>query len=395
MEAQRHPIICLLSISLLLGGVVESVGSDDSPVVQIADLGFTTSQVGLDFPGRRHHHLVSAKELWAVVDLETPSLGDHAVWLDTPSSWHVASLLATTGSHHSLLGDLAVGTQDDTVLSLLELAGGLLLCAEGWVRLVVLILGIVFLFVRHVTVLNEVLSVDKTVRGKRLLNLFHILDRVKVGRVDDALWLWSDDLGKNTVVKMLVELLSIGKSGTASRALASNVLVGVLEGTRRARRGNGSAATIDLLWSAIGCGLLNVVDGHQVPLEDIGAVECLLGWKTAARAETTDHGSLVMSESVALAIVLASEAFLRVFASGDWALLWALIHVGDLMGLQVSEDLATSIAKVISIGRVARAGGGSLRAWSALVRTFSTHGWSVWEVVVARELRRRSLVTLV
>lgn len=96
-------LLLLLSISGLICRIVEGVGTDYSPVIQVANLGLSTSKVSLDLPSGGHHHLVSAEKLVAIVDLEASSLCDHAIRLDSPTRRKVSSPLATTRSHHLLL----------------------------------------------------------------------------------------------------------------------------------------------------------------------------------------------------------------------------------------------------------------------------------------------------
>ena len=66
-------------------------------------------------------------------------------------------------------------------------------------------------------------------------------------------------------------------------------------------------------------------------LEDVGSVEAFLGSRAGSRAESADHVALIMSQSVAVLVVLASKAFMVVSTRGDWALLWSLRLVGEHM----------------------------------------------------------------
>lgn len=83
------------------------------------------------------------------------------------------------------------------------------------------------------------------------------------------------------------------------------------------------------------------MNGGQVALEDVGAVEALFRGGTGARAETAYHGSFVVGQGVAVLVVLAGEALDVVLAVQDWALLWSLRLVSQHVGFQVFEDSAT------------------------------------------------------
>lgn len=82
------------------------------------------------------------------------------------------------------------------------------------------------------------------------------------------------------------------------------------------------------------------MDGSEVALEHIGAVEALLRRRAAARTETTDHSALVMCESVSVLVVLPGKALGVVLAGGDGALLGPLVLVGEHVRLEVLEDTA-------------------------------------------------------
>src|ERR1700712_81676 len=72
---------------------------------------------------------------------------------------------------------------------------------------------------------------------------------------------------QDTVIEMFIEVLCIDEGGGASRALASGILAIACQLPGRA------------CWTALaavgGC-LFNTMDGGQVSLEDVGAVETLL-----------------------------------------------------------------------------------------------------------------------
>lgn len=79
-----------------------------------------------------------------------------------------------------------------------------------------------------------------------------------------------------------------------------------------------------------------------MPLEDVCAVEALFCRTTGAGAESADHGTLVVGQSVSVLVVLASEPFGVVLASGNRALLRALVLVSEHVCLEVFEMPATS-----------------------------------------------------
>ena len=76
-------------------------------------------------------------------------------------------------------------------------------------------------------------------------------------------------------------------------------------------------------------------------LEDIGAVERLLGCRPGAWAEATHHSTLVMSQGVSVLVIFAGETLRVVLAGEDRALFRSLGLVGKHMRFQVLEDLAT------------------------------------------------------
>lgn len=72
-------------------------------------------------------------------------------------------------------------------------------------------------------------------------------------------------------------------------------------------------------------------------LEDIGAVKALLGGSARAGAETADHGTFVVRESVPVLVVLPCEALDVVLAGLNWALLRSLRLMSEHVCLQVLE----------------------------------------------------------
>lgn len=76
-------------------------------------------------------------------------------------------------------------------------------------------------------------------------------------------------------------------------------------------------------------------------LEDVRAVEALLGRRAGARAEAAHHGPLVVGQGVAVLVVFASEALGVVLTGDDRTFLRPFGLVGEHVGLQVLEDAAT------------------------------------------------------
>lgn len=79
-----------------------------------------------------------------------------------------------------------------------------------------------------------------------------------------------------------------------------------------------------------------------MPLEDVCTVETLFGRAARAWAETAHHSALVVSQGVAVLVILPGKALGMILACGNWALLRALILVSEHMCLQVLEVPATS-----------------------------------------------------
>jgi hypothetical protein len=75
-------------------------------------------------------------------------------------------------------------------------------------------------------------------------------------------------------------------------------------------------------------------------LEDVCTVEGFLRGRSRARAETTHHGTLIMSKGMSVFIILSGKTFDVVIASKYRALLWSFILVRKHMGLQVLEQLS-------------------------------------------------------
>jgi hypothetical protein len=91
--------------------------------------------------------------------------------------------------------------------------------------------------------------------------------------------------------------------------------------------------------------LLDTVDGSEMALEDVCAIEGFLGSATRARAETADHVAFVVSEGMALAVVFACETFAVVFAPDDGAFFRTLVLMGEHVSFEVAEFLAAGLAE--------------------------------------------------
>jgi hypothetical protein len=74
-----------------------------------------------------------------------------------------------------------------------------------------------------------------------------------------------------------------------------------------------------------------------MPLEDVCAIEALLGRAARAWAEATHHSAFVVRQCVSVLVVLAGETFSVVLASWDRALLRALVLMCEHVRLEVLE----------------------------------------------------------
>jgi len=148
--------------------------------------------------------------------------------------------------------------------------------------------------------------------------------------VDVGSWFLLNNLLEDTVVEMFVEILGIGKMEATGGALSNS------------RRVFGLGGQIDweALLASVWWVLLDLVDGSEMTLEDVGTVEGFFGGGAGARTETTDHSPLVMCEGMALTIVLAGESLSVILAADDGALLWSLVLMGEHMSLEVAEFLS-------------------------------------------------------
>ena len=79
------------------------------------------------------------------------------------------------------------------------------------------------------------------------------------------------------------------------------------------------------------------MDRSKVALEDVCTIETLLRGGAGSWAESTDHIPFIMGKSMAVLVILASEAFLVIGTSCDWALLRSLRLVGEHVRFQILE----------------------------------------------------------
>lgn len=125
------------------------------------------------------------------------------------------------------------------------------------------------------------------------------------------------------------------------------VLVEVLRGCEFAVAYRASGPRPDRVLAArekptsAGAGLVNVVCGCQVSLEDVGSVKGLFESGAGAGTEGASHGTTVMGEGVAVLVVLAGEALCVVLACHDGTLLGAFLLVREHVGGEVAEDAPT------------------------------------------------------
>lgn len=129
---------------------------------------------------------------------------------------------------------------------------------------------------------------------------------------------------------MLVKFLRGGELGVADGALGAGTWTagrGTLSRSRGARD----------KFTAVGRCLLDIVDGGQVALENVRAVERLLVRGTWPWAEWADHGALVMGQGVAVLVVFPGETFGVVLAGFDGTLLRSLLHVCQHVSGEVFE----------------------------------------------------------
>jgi hypothetical protein len=180
---------------------------------------------------------------------------------------------------------------------------------------------------------DDIGSGRQVVLLKSLVNILIVLDLSETLGIDGLGRVLLLHNAENTVIKMLVEVLGVGEGLRASATLASSVR-GI---ARQLLVGVG----IGRLLPAVGRCLLNTVNGSQMTLEDIGAVKGLLRSRSRAWAKPADHCALVMCESVAVLVILASETLSVVLASLNRTLLGALILVSEHVSLEILEGLAT------------------------------------------------------
>lgn len=186
-----------------------------------------------------------------------------------------------------------------------------------------------------------VIIFERASRVKQLMLFHRLLNLFVGGNFGQSLLV--DCLGgffllhnaQNTVVQMLVELLCIAEQDGTGGAFAGGVGAVVC-----ALLGRSVGAAL----AAVGRSLLDSMDRGQVALEDVGAVETLLGGGAGPRAEAADHCALVVGKSVAVLVIFARKALGVVFAGHNGAFFGALGLVGEHVGFEILED-ATAVGE--------------------------------------------------
>ena len=79
------------------------------------------------------------------------------------------------------------------------------------------------------------------------------------------------------------------------------------------------------------------MDGRQMSLEYVGAIEALLGCAATARTEPAHHRTLVVRQGVSILVVFACETFGMVFACWNRALFRSLILMRQHVRLEVLD----------------------------------------------------------
>lgn len=315
---------------LIIGGVVEALGTLQGLDIKIGDIRLAIRELDADLVVGGEHHVILGQASRAVKHSQDALLHRHLSLVETPRGRVVAALVATTrlgrqGNTTSGVGHAArLGDAVERVLLL-----------QRRVRLGNIV-GLVV--ISHVVVILIILGHRSLGGGGQVVLLQSLVNVLVVSNLRQVLCV--DGLGgvlllnnaQNTVVQVLVKVLSIGKGLRASAALASGV--GGIAGERLGRDGTGSSS------AAVGGSLLNAVDGSQVSLEDICAVERLLSRGARSGTEATDHSALVVGQGVAVLVILASKPLDVVFTRHDGALLGSLSLVSEHVRLEILEGLA-------------------------------------------------------
>ena len=138
---------------------------------------------------------------------------------------------------------------------------------------------------------------------------------------------------QDAIVKMLVEFLRVGKGDRAGGAGASHLLCTSI----------GLASAWRLL-AAVWRILFDTVNGSEMALENVRAVERLFSSRARSRTEAAHHGALVMRQCVSVLVVFPREAFEVVLARRDRTLLRSLGLVSKHVRFQILEN-ATTLGK--------------------------------------------------
>lgn len=80
------------------------------------------------------------------------------------------------------------------------------------------------------------------------------------------------------------------------------------------------------------------MQGSQMTLENICAVEAFFGRRARPRAEPTYHGTFVMGQSMAIFVVFSRKSFMVILARYNRTLLGSFRLVSEHVGFQVLEQ---------------------------------------------------------
>lgn len=149
-----------------------------------------------------------------------------------------------------------------------------------------------------------------------------------------VVWRRIDDYAEDAVVEMLIELLGRGELAVTDGASSTDDAVAVTAANNASGRGHEVLA-------AVRRRLLHVVDGGEMALEHVGAVEGLLVSRAGSGAERADHGALVVRQGMSILVVLAREAFGVVLACLNGAFLGTHVLVSQHVRCQILHYATT------------------------------------------------------
>lgn len=202
------------------------------------------------------------------------------------------------------------------------------------VIVLILLLILVIFFVERSGVLGaRIKIVVEHVPVQRLLNGWVIFDLRQPSRIDRLTRLFLSHDPEDTIVEMLIKVLSVTEGVGTCRALPRSIggIVGELLRSPRARHP----------FAAVRRRLLHPMDGCQMTLEDICTVETLLRRRARAWAKATHHRTFVMGKSVSILVIFAGKALLVVVARHDGTFLWTFQLVCQHVSLEILEHSST------------------------------------------------------